>query len=102
MDDAEEGIKAMTIIYVLVSVILGAVLGFGLAWVQGFVELRNLARTASKVMAKELVMAFPVAPEAYSREWGRGWNAATMAIAVDIERAGNKVLAWQIRKKIRS
>jgi len=95
----------MTIVYVLISVILGVAIGHGMAWVIGFVELRNLSRTASKVIAKELVMAPPVAPEpprTFTSEYLRGRNDTLLEIAVDMERAGNKVLAWQIRKRIKT
>ena len=87
---------AMTIVYVLISVILGAVLGYGLAWGEGFWQMARANRRP------------PVAPEP-PEEWSdsakqfykRVYNRALTGIAEDMERAGNKVLAWQIRKKIK-
>jgi hypothetical protein len=83
----------MTIVYVLISVILGAVLGYGLAWVQGFWQMARAKRRLSPPVS--------FVPN-HSSERVRGWNDAVLNIALDMERAGNKVLAWQLRKRIKS
>ena len=99
----------MTIIYLLIYGIVCAALGYGIAYAEGFFGMKRSKRQAieeqmrvqPKFVGRTTEDCYMIVDHIGEAE-NRGYNWAIVDIAEDIERGGNKVLAWQIRKRIKS